>query len=66
MYWFHWPSVLKMPTLSRPGLAMGSITRKNTPVCEHPSMKAASAYSAGSDRKNECMKNTVNGSEYAT
>ena len=52
-----------MPMLSRPGLAIGSITRKKTPVCEQPSMNAASAIDVGSVLKNACMKNTVNGRE---
>ena len=59
----NWPSTLKMPMLSSPGLAIGSITRKNTPVCEQPSMNAASATDVGSVLKNACMKNTVNGRE---
>ena len=52
-----------MPMLSSPGLAIGSITRKKTPVCEQPSMNAASATDVGSVLKNACMKNTVNGRE---
>ena len=51
-----------MPTLTRPGRASGSITRKNTPPCEQPSRNAASASAVGSVRKNACRKKTVNGS----
>jgi hypothetical protein len=49
--------------LTRPGLAIGIITRKNSRVCEAPSMIAASATELGSVLKNAARKNTVNGSE---
>ncbi len=63
MYWFHWPRKLKMPTLTRPGLAIGSMIWKNVRLWEAPSTKAASAIDVGSVRKNAVRKNTVNGSE---
>ncbi len=65
MYWFHCPRKLKIPTLIRPGLAIGSMIWKNVLVCEAPSTKAASAIDVGSVLKNDVRKKTVNGSEYA-
>ncbi|GAA3078826.1 hypothetical protein GCM10020254_23790 [Streptomyces goshikiensis] len=63
MYWFHWPRMLNIPTLIRPGLAIGTITWKKIRVWEAPSITAASWTAAGSVRKKECMKKTVNGIE---
>lgn len=54
---------MKMPTLSRPGLAMGSMTWKKARVCEAPSSTAASKTAVGSVRKKACMKKTVKGIE---
>ena len=65
MYWFHCPSTLKIPTLISPGLAIGSMTWKNVRVCEAPVDHRRLGTEVGSVRKNECMKKTVNGSEYA-
>ena len=64
-YWFHWPMMLKIVMLTRPGLAIGIITWKNSRVCEAPSIIAASATAFGSVLKNAARKKTVNGSEYA-
>ena len=52
-----------MPTLIRPGRAIGSITRKNSRKCQQPSTIAASATDVGRVRKNAVRKKTVNGSE---
>ena len=52
-----------MLMLIRPGLAIGSMTWKNSRVCEQPSTIAASATEVGSVRKNAGRKKTVNGSE---
>src|SRR6266536_284813 len=65
-HWFHWPSTLKMPTLTRPGFDIGSMTLKNSLVCEAPSTSAASATEVGRVLKNECMKKIVNDSDQAT
>src|SRR3989442_15495085 len=65
-HWFHWPSTLKMPMLIKPGFDIGSMTLKNSWLCEAPSTIAASATEVGSVLKNECMKNTVNDSDHAT
>lgn len=55
--------MLKIPTLIRPGFAIGIITWKNSRVCEQPSIIPASATDDGSVLKNAARKNTVNGSE---
>ena len=55
--------MLKIPTLTRPGLAIGSMTWKNSRVCDAPSIIAASATDVGSVLKNAVRKKTVNGSE---
>ena len=62
-YWFHWPRMLKIVMLTRPGLAMGSMIWKKTRVCEAPSTMAASPTAVGSVRKKAARKNTVNGIE---
>src|ERR1700738_4763761 len=62
-YWFHWAITLKIAIEIRPGLAIGSMIRKNVLVCPQPSIIAASATVVGSVLKNAAMKKTVNGSE---
>jgi len=64
-YWFHCPRKLKTPIEINPGLASGSMIRKNVPKWPAPSMNAASASSLGSDWKNAVRKNTENGNENA-
>ena len=45
---------------------IGNITRKNTPLCEQPSIRAASATVAGSVRKNAAMMRTHSTRKYTS
>jgi hypothetical protein len=49
---FHAPSRVKIASVARAGLASGSTIRQKTPNVLHPSIRAASSSSRGSDRKN--------------